>query len=278
MNRTTFSAARLGLIAQNTLRETMRQRFFPLLLLVAAALGLAAWWLRDCSLGAPRTKFLLDSGFAGLSFFGAVIAIVISAQSFAGEIERRTVHVVLARPVSRTEFVLGKLAGVLGLLLVFIAAGTGLLVGLASWQETGTEALSAGMPGGGGAPSGPAIIGCGLVQLLRSGVLAALTLLVASFARGSLFAVMSGFAALTICSLQSVARDACQVAGSEWAKGVVGAVAFILPDFGLYDVADGVAAGGALSPAYLAGITLYSMVYMAWFGGLSVFCFRHREL
>jgi hypothetical protein len=52
----------------------------------------------------------------------------------------------------------------------------------------------------------------------------------------------------------------------------------LVPDFELYDVADRVASGGVLSPGYLAGITLYSALYVGLFAALAVYCFRHREL
>ena len=83
------SARRVTAIAVNTVRESMRQRFIVLLTLTAAALGVAAWWLRDCSVVASREKFLLDAGFGALTFFGAVVAIVAAAESFSSEIERR---------------------------------------------------------------------------------------------------------------------------------------------------------------------------------------------
>jgi hypothetical protein len=272
------SAARVTVIAHNTLLESARQRFLLLLCLVASAFGIAVWLFRDCGIVAPANKFLLDGGFGALAFSGGILAIVTPAQSFFGEIERRTVLAVMAMPVRRTEFILGKLAGIVVLLLVFCAAGTGWLLGMMAWQQAGPGAAGGGIPGDGGHVAFLAVVGCGLVQWLRCCTLAALTLLVSSYARGSSLALLSGFAALAICNLQSVARDACRIGGSGLARGMVGVAGLILPDFGLYDVADGVAAGGRLSFAYLAGMALYSAAYVGLFGGLAACCFRHREL
>ncbi|HZL45069.1 MAG TPA: ABC transporter permease subunit [Opitutaceae bacterium] len=278
MNATGPSSTRLAVIAVNTFRESVRARFFMLVSLLAAALGIGAWWFRNCSLGAPPAKFLLDAGFGALTFFGAVVAIVAAAESFSGEIERRTVLAVLARPVRRGEFVLGKLGGILVLLLAFCGAGTGLLVGLLRWQEATAGDSLAGAFAGAGRVSSLAVMACGLVQWLRCSVLAALTLVVSSYARSSLLAVTSGFAALVVCSLRSLAWDSLRVAGPEWARDVAGLVGLMVPDFELYDVADGVAGGGALSAGYLGGIMLYSAAYVSLFVALAVFCFRHREL
>jgi ABC-type transport system involved in multi-copper enzyme maturation permease subunit len=279
MSATTASAERMAVIAVNTFRESVRQRFFVLLSLAVLALGIVAWGLRECSFGAAPPKFLLDAGFGALTFFGAVVAIVAAAESFSGEIERRTVSAVLAKPVWRSEFVLGKLSGILGLLLLFCAAGTGLLTVLVSWLQ-----MASGRPSGAesaevGRECGFfALMACGLVQWFRCSVLAALTLLVATYARSSLLAVTSGFAALAACSLRSLVCDAFRAAGLGWARAVAEVISFLVPDFELYDVSDRVASGGVLSVDTLAGIALYSAFYVGLFAALAVCCFRHREL
>jgi ABC-type transport system involved in multi-copper enzyme maturation permease subunit len=278
MSERILSANRLAAIAVNTFRESVRQRFFLLLSLAAIALGIVAWWLRECSSGALQTKFVLDAGFGALTFFGAVVAIVATAESFSGEIERKTIMAVLAKPVWRSEFVLGKLGGILGLLLVFCAASTGFLMVLILWQQMAAGRLPAGESAEAGHQAYAALIACGLVQWLRCSVLAALTLLVATCARSSLLAVTSGFAALVACSLRSLACDALRMTGPGWARGGADIAGVLVPDFELYDVADRVASGGVLSPGYLAGITLYSALYVGLFAALAVFCFRHREL
>jgi ABC-type transport system involved in multi-copper enzyme maturation permease subunit len=278
MSATVSSASRLAAIAGNTFRESVRQRFFLILALMTAMLSIVAWWFRNCSLVAPQTKFLLDTGFGALAFFGAVIAIVATAESFSGEIERRTVLAVLAKPVWREEFVLGKLAGILLLLLAFCAVGTGFLVGWSGWSQTQSGDPQAQEFAGAGCASSFAVMACGFVQWLRCSVLAALTLVVATYARSSLLAVTAGFAALVMCSLRALVCGAFQVAGPGWARGMAGAIGLVVPDFELYDVADRVAAGGALSTGYLVGITLYSAIYVSLFVALAVFCFRHREL
>jgi ABC-type transport system involved in multi-copper enzyme maturation permease subunit len=272
------SAIRMLVIAVNTFRESARQRFFVIMALTAALLCVAAWWLRDCSLVASREKFVLDAGFGALTFFGAVVAIVATAESFSGEIEKRTVLAVLSRPVKRGEFVLGKLGGILGLLLAFCIAGAGLLVAMLWWSKTA----------GAGAPAGTivekehvsflAVMTCGLVQWLRCSVLAALTLMVSTYSRSSLLAVSAGFAALVVCSLRTLALEASRSAASAWMEGVAGVVGFIVPDFDLYEVADGVADGGALSIGYISAITLYSGFYVSIFSAMAAYCFRHREL
>lgn len=272
------SANRLAVIAANTFRESVRQKFFAIVALAAATLLVAAWSLRDCGLGACREKFLLDAGFGCLTFFSAVVAIVTPAESFFGEIERKTVLAALARPLARWEFVLGKLAGILWLLLVFCAAETLVLVGLLWWQKSTDGAPPTGIISGDGPVPFSAVITCGFVEWLRCCILAGLTLLVSTYAQSKLLAAAAGFGAWITSSLQSFAW-APSGGGGMQAHGLAAKiVGLVVPDFSLYDVADGIADGGTLSPGYLSGIALYSVLYFGMLAALAAYCFRHREL
>ncbi|MDD2763862.1 MAG: ABC transporter permease [Opitutaceae bacterium] len=278
MKRVTFSPIRVALIAEYTLREAVRQRLPLLLILVAAATVGVALVLRDFNFGTSELKFLLDAGFGALAVFGAIFGIVGMAQLFFSEIERRTVLTVLAKPVWRMEFVLGKLGGVLLLLLGYCGLGTALLAGLLWWRETALmgTAPEAFPDGRRVAYAGVAL--CGLVQWLKLGVLAALTLLVASYARSSLFAVGVGFLALVAGHLLHLVRDFPGNTDSLWLRGGSRLLGLALPDFQLFAVADKVAAGESLPLNLVGGIAIYAVGYMAVFSGLAVYCFRHREL
>jgi ABC-type transport system involved in multi-copper enzyme maturation permease subunit len=278
MNRGTFSIGRVAWIAENTFREAVRQRLFLLLVLLAVAVSGGALLLSHRSFGAPEPGFLLDAGFGILTFFGSILAIVAMAQLFFSEIERRTVLTVLAKPVWRAEFVLGKLGGVLLLLLAFCVLGIVFLAGLLWWRQAAIAAAHSEAITNECRVSYAAVIAGGMVQWLRLGVLAAITLLVASYARNSLFAVVSGFFALVICNLQNLACQSYRLADSFWIRGTARLVGGILPDFELYDMVDRVTGVEPLSAGYLGGITLYSLFYLSAFSGLAVYCFRHREL
>jgi ABC-type Na+ efflux pump permease subunit len=273
-----FSVGRSALIAGHTWREALHQRLPHLLAVLAAALVAGALGLRDFNFGAPELKFLMDAGFGAQTFFGAILAIVATAQLFFADIERRTVLMVLARPVRRTEFIFGKLGGVLLLLLGFCALLTVLLLGLLWWRET---ALMRTYPDAfvhGRQVPYAGVAWCGLVQWLRLGLLAALTLLVASYARSSLFAVLTGFFVLVICQLQHLARDWYGVAGSPWTRGGAWFLGIVFPDFHLFDVADKVADGGTLAGGLVAGLAAYTLGYIGVLGLLASYCFHHREL
>ena len=278
MNSVTLSLARMNLIAGYTFREAVRQRILPLMILVAAAMTGGALLFRDFHFGSSELKFVMDVGFGALTFFGAILSIVATAQLFFSEIERRTVLAVLAKPVWRAEFILGKLGGVLLLLLVYCMLVTTVLVGLLWWCDTALRKADPGPFETGRAVAYVGVVWCGLVQWLKLSVLAAMTLMVASYARSSLFAILAGFCALVICQLQSLARDCYEMMDSSLTRGGLELLGLVFPNFQLFDVTDRVAAGGTLSVGVIVGIAVYALAYLSVYGGLAVYCFRNREL
>ena len=94
----------------------------------AVALVVSALLLGEFNFGASELKFLADFGFGALTFFGSLLAIIASAQLFFGEIENRTALTLLAKPVRRSEFILGKFVGVWAVSFLFCAlVGTALV-------------------------------------------------------------------------------------------------------------------------------------------------------
>ena len=121
MTRVPFSFTRARLIGQNTLLEASRQKLFSFLLLLALSLVAGAQWFRDFNFGAPELKFLADLGFGAMAFFGAALTVAATAQLFFSEIENRTALTLLAKPVWRAEFILGKYPGIAAVAAVFCA-------------------------------------------------------------------------------------------------------------------------------------------------------------
>src|ERR1700686_4908363 len=112
-----FSPARIVAISINTLIELARQKVFYVLLIFALL-------LIGCSVFIARFTFqqefqiLKDISLGAMSIFSSLLAIVATARLIPQDIEDRTVYTILAKPVPRFEYLLGKLAGVLLLLAI----------------------------------------------------------------------------------------------------------------------------------------------------------------
>ena len=114
-------------IAGNTYRENIRDKILYNLILFALIMILSSLVLGQLTLG-NEDKVILDLGLSSISIFGMLIAIFIGIGLVYKELEKRTVYALLAKPVHRYEWILGKYLGLLFTLLVNLAVMT---VGLA---------------------------------------------------------------------------------------------------------------------------------------------------
>lgn len=278
MSPVRFSLGRTSLIARNTLREASRQRLFQFLLLLALALVLGARWLRDFNFGAPELKFLADCGFGAMAFLGSALTIAATAQLFFSEIENRTALTLLAKPVWRAEFILGKLLGVAALAAVFCALLTALLSFVLAWREAELAALAPEAVTTGGGVSHAMVALGGLMQWLRLLVLAAFTLLVASFAQSQLFSVVTGFLVLVVCHLQHLAQESYARAGSAAGMLLSALISAVFPNFQVFLLADSLSAADLPSVGDVIRVVLYGAGYAAVAALLAILSFRRREI
>lgn len=106
-----------GAIALNTFREAVRDRILYLLLFFAVVLLVSSRVVALMTVGS-EAKIVKDLGLAAIELFGVLIAVLMGVGLVFKEIEKRTVHVLLARPIRRSEFLLGKFAGLAALVTV----------------------------------------------------------------------------------------------------------------------------------------------------------------
>jgi len=117
---------RIGVVAFNTYREAVRARILHGLF--AAALGaggyslvVGAYALRN------HLRVVSDLGALFISVFGIVTAVVLASSSLHRELELKTLFPILARPIRRSEYLVGKFLGTVLTMAVFIAAIAGSL-------------------------------------------------------------------------------------------------------------------------------------------------------
>ncbi|MBI3179861.1 MAG: ABC transporter permease [Deltaproteobacteria bacterium] len=107
-------------IVGGTFVEAIRNRLLLLSALFALVLVGLSVSAASVSIG-EQSRLIVDVGLAAASALGSAIALALSVSSFAGELRRRTAYAVLARPVSRWVFVLGKYLGVVLAMALLVA-------------------------------------------------------------------------------------------------------------------------------------------------------------
>ncbi|MGZ5024597.1 MAG: ABC transporter permease [Chthoniobacterales bacterium] len=288
-----FSIGRVGALTSNTLLELTRQKVFYFLLLFAAlVIGSSAFMARLTF--QQEFQVLKDIALGAMSIFTSLLAILATARMLPQDIEDRTVYTILAKPVPRFEYLLGKLIGA----LLFLAISTGMMAILffavlylrehGAIAET-TRQLTGASPGQisdalneiRSASFNRNLLPGIFIIYVKACLLASLTLFISSFATSNIFAVVIGVFVYFIGHLQGTAREFWlqEQGGGGWlSRTFLAVVALVFPDLQLFNLADEVALGTAIPHALFLKTTLLGCFYVVLYLLLATAVFSGREL
>jgi ABC-type Na+ efflux pump permease subunit len=287
-----FSPARIFAIATNTLTELTRQKVFYVLLIFALVLiGSSVFMARFTF--QQEFQILKDISLGAMSIFSSLLAVVATARLISQDVEDRTIYTILAKPVPRFEYVLGKLAGVFLLLAISIAVMAMLFVAVLYFseqtvlsqtahemsrapQEQRNDALNSVRAAGLNVEvfAGVAVI------FLKACLLAALTLLVSTFATTNVFTIAVMAFVYLIGHLQATAREYwLQQPGANWAaRGFLAVIALIFPDLQAFNLVDAIVAGAVIPLAIFTETALLGIFYVVIYTLAAIFVFYGKEL
>ena len=125
----------IGIIAFNTFRENLRDKILYTVLAFTVLLLGASIYLADLSV-MEHQKIVTDLGLAAINISGVIIAILVGISLVTNEIERKTVYTILARPIGRAQFILGKYLGLTATLFLNISIMIVVFFGILLAYET----------------------------------------------------------------------------------------------------------------------------------------------
>jgi len=128
-------------IATNAFREVIRDRVLYLIVLYALVMA-AAWRLLPEVAATTEDKMLLDVGLAAIDVLGSIVAIFVGTGLINKEIDKRTVLVLIPKPISRAEFIIGKQLGLSAVLGVLVALMTGIYLAFLSLAQISYPVVS----------------------------------------------------------------------------------------------------------------------------------------
>jgi ABC-type transport system involved in multi-copper enzyme maturation permease subunit len=99
-------------IAKNTFKETIRDRILFGILAFALLFLMSTILFGSISLG-EDIKVIKDFGLAGIYIFSIIITIFLGSSLIYKEIEKRTLYIIFSKPVSVSQFIVGKFLGLL---------------------------------------------------------------------------------------------------------------------------------------------------------------------
>lgn len=287
-----FSIRRVAAIGSNTLTDLTRQKLFYFILIFAVALIASSVFLARYSFQ-QELQILKDISLGAISIFTSLLAIVAGARLLPQDIEHHTAYTILAKPVSRFEYLLGKLFGILALLLISAIVMTTLFVGLLLFREQSLlhqasreyatappeqmeEALRSIRNSG---FSADLLLAATLI-LVKAAVLASLTLLVTTFASTNIFTVVVMVFVYFIGHLQATAREYWfQQHALAWPPHIfLAVVALVFPDLQAFNLIDPVVAGKIISGALLFRAFGLGVFYLVIYTSLATVMFYGKEL
>ena len=283
---------RIAAIAAVTWTELVRLKVFYFIIIFALLVIGNSFFLARFSFE-EEFQMLKDIALGAMSIFSALLAILASATLLPKDLEDRTIYTILAKPVSRFEYLMGKLAGVfmlLALAVILMGAVFAAVLVLRTQivlQATATEMaalpapeLAAALQKVRAAGYDPALLAGGLVILVKAWLLAAMTVFISTFATSAIFTTITAFAAYFIGHLQATARDYWMAGGDlgPAAKMILALVAIIFPDLQAFNLVDGIVTGTPVTAALLLKTLALGFGYIAVYTVLAAAVFQTREL
>ncbi len=267
-------------ITQITFLEVVRQRFFNFLLLLALVFSGSSLFFQQFNFGSSELKFIYDLGSGTVLFFGTLLGVLLTAQLIFTEIENKTALTILARPVHRLQFLLGKFLGIWLLMWVFVLVVTSLLGVILFFRESALLHLTPDLfPDGRHTRYGDLLI-FGLIQGVRLGVISAMTLFFTALSRSTMYAMVISFMGVMICQLQYIAQEATLAGRSWFYSAFLQIIQLVFPNFSLFNTSDLLVfpSGDALSMTSSWMIMGYGVLYIGVLLGLAAMIFQQREV
>ena len=267
------SPTTIGRIAANVFRESVRDKVLYSIVLFAVLIIGASFLLGEFATG-QEIKIVKDIGLAAISLFGHFIAIFIGIGLVSKEIERRSIYALLAKPMSRTELILGKFAGLFATLTVnVVVMSIALFIVLALfdtfWPEYKRKAWEA--PG-----MDPAMATAAYLILVQLGVVTALAIFFSTFTSPVLAAaftvgvVIAGHFGADLKNFEAIVE-------SEAVAWMARTLYYVLPNLAVFDVKLQVVHAQPVSGGYVALTSGYGAVYVAAMLTLSALSFSRRD-
>jgi Cu-processing system permease protein len=248
-------------IAINTFKESVRNKILYNILILAIGLIVFAVSIADWSVF-ERVQVMEDMGLATMSITGLLMAVFIGVGLLGREIATKTVYMIISQPVSRSQFIIGKFFGLLGVLLANFT-----LMSIMLWIVI----LYLG-----GKPD-PSLLSAVLLTWMELAVLVAAAIFFSSWSTPILSAIftLGFFVAGHLNDLISVELVRSKQPALEVFLRLI---YYLLPNLEHFNIRTAVVYGLPLPAGYVAWAFAYGLLYMAFLLILSCVAFRKRDL
>jgi len=248
-------------IARYVVKGYIKERIFLVVLIFAFALMVASYILSPMAVGA-QGKVITDIGLAAISILGILLVVLLGASSFSRERSDGILASMLAKPVSRVEFLMGKYVGTIASVYAVMLIMTCVFLIVMATSNTKIHGL---------------IFTSVYLSILEVAMITALMTFFSSFTSPMLSAFF------TVCvfvsgHLSTDLLEFAEVFGGAGFKAIAQAGYYILPNFSLLNVRTEAVHVLPLPDGYVVSVTLYAVFYTLIILFLGSVIFRSRDV
>jgi ABC-type transport system involved in multi-copper enzyme maturation permease subunit len=263
----------IWLIARAVFKESVRDRV-PYAMVVFAVLLIAASYLIGQLTAGQDMKTIKDLGLAALSIFGLFIAVFIGIGLVSKEVDKKSVFGLLSKPLSRTQFILGKYAGLVMTLAVNLGVMTIAYYAMLYYMDATTPAgPRAAWPSPAMDPRLLIAIGLIFAELM---LVTALALFFSTFS-SPLLATLLTLGLWVAGHFNGDLRNFENVVDNPIATAIARTAYYVLPNLAPFDVKAEVVYGMPIAMRAVGFTLLYAVVYITVLLTAAVTIFRRRD-
>lgn len=258
-----MNLGRIFVLATNVFREVVRDRILYIIGFYTLILAAAIFFLPEFA-ASTEDKMFLDFGLAVMNILGLIVAVFVGTGLVNKEIEKRTVLVLITKPVSHTEFITGKYFGLLTVLAALIAAMTAIYLAFLHFGNVSHSRVS--------------ILIAVIFLFLQLALITAVAIALGVFT-SSLLATALTFAVYLIGNITQDLVKLGRLGNNKSLENLTQGLYLLLPDLSRLDLKNDAVYGVAALPDSMALITnaSYALLYSVILLAIAIFIFSKRE-
>jgi ABC-type transport system involved in multi-copper enzyme maturation permease subunit len=263
----------VGTIALNVFKESVRDKVLYNLVFFAVILIAVSYLISQLTAG-QDVKIIKDFGLAAMSLIGLFIAIFIGIGLVSKEVEKRSIYALLAKPITRQEFVVGKYLGLVLTLFVNLA-----IMAVAYYGVLGVVAWISGAwyrPQWGAPAADPALLKAISMIFLELALVTAVARFFSTFSSPILAAALT-FGLYVVGHFNADLKNFEAVVESKPVVYLARALYYLLPNLAPLDIKSQVVHAVPVPATYLLLNTTYTVMYVAVLVSAATFIFMRRD-
>lgn len=256
-----ISILRIWAIAANSFREVIRDRILYFIGFFALLMAFAWRLLPEIAVG-THEKIFLDLGLAAIGLLGVMVAVFVGTGLINKEIDKKTILVLIPKPLSRAEFILGKHLGLSGVLAVMLGVMLVIYLLMLLGMKVSFQAL----------PLIVSVFYLGLELILIAAVAIAFGVFTSS--------ILATLMTFGVYLMGHISKDLIQlgiISKNPNILAITKNIYLILPDLERLNFRNEAVYGLLPSADVLIANALYSLVYTGLLLGISILIFSRRQ-